>query len=147
MAEQRTEQRVPFGGPPTDASESSEKSKEMKNRPSGMKQEDPDDKRPSKLKQIWSKTGLDLPTFMMMIKYGSSGCYTCVSLLTGSARAAVAPTIAIAIYQSLPVAEEFTTLGYLVAIASILGFAIMPRAKFLQTSEQAHCKAAALDRY
>jgi hypothetical protein len=32
----------------------------------------------------------------------------------------------------MPVANEYTTLGYLVAIVSILGFAIMPRAKFIQ---------------
>lgn len=32
----------------------------------------------------------------------------------------------------MPVAHEYTTLGYLVAIISILGFAIMPRAKFIQ---------------
>jgi hypothetical protein len=32
----------------------------------------------------------------------------------------------------MPVADQFTTLGYLMAIISILGFAIMPRAKFIQ---------------
>lgn len=32
----------------------------------------------------------------------------------------------------MPVAHEYTTLGYLVAIISILGFAIMPRSKFFQ---------------
>ncbi|CAG7950940.1 unnamed protein product [Penicillium nalgiovense] len=32
----------------------------------------------------------------------------------------------------MPVANEYTTLGYLMAIVSILGFAIMPRAKFIQ---------------
>lgn len=32
----------------------------------------------------------------------------------------------------MDVADEYTTLGYLVAIVSILGFAIMPRAKFIQ---------------
>lgn len=31
------------------------------------------------------------------------------------------------------VAHQFTTLGYLVAIVSVLGFAILPRAKFMQT--------------
>src|SRR5699024_8814929 len=30
------------------------------------------------------------------------------------------------------VSAEFTTLGYMVAIISVLGFAIMPRAKFIQ---------------
>lgn len=32
----------------------------------------------------------------------------------------------------MDVADEYTTLGYLVAIISVLGFAIMPRAKFIQ---------------
>jgi hypothetical protein len=35
-------------------------------------------------------------------------------------------------YQASNVADEYTTLGYLMAIVSILGFAIMPRAKFIQ---------------
>lgn len=35
-------------------------------------------------------------------------------------------------YQSDAVSSEFTTLGYLVAIISVLGFSIMPRAKFIQ---------------
>ena len=42
------------------------------------------------------------------------------------------PTIAIAMYQSKAVAAQYQTLGYLVAISSILGFAIMPRGKFIQ---------------
>jgi len=48
-------------------------------------------------------------------------------------RAAVAPTIATAFYQSTAVANEYSTLGYLVCIVTILGFPIMPRAKFIQT--------------
>ncbi|CAG8382473.1 unnamed protein product [Penicillium salamii] len=54
-------------------------------------------------KKIWQNTGLDRPTVLLMMKY-----------------------------QAMPVAHEYTTLGYLVAIISILGFAIMPRAKFIQ---------------
>lgn len=72
-------------------------------------------KGPSKLKQLWTKTGLDVFTILLMVK--------------GS----LPPTIAIAIYQSKAVADQYSTLGYLVAITSILGFAIMPRGKFLQT--------------
>ncbi|KAK5171787.1 uncharacterized protein LTR77_003423 [Saxophila tyrrhenica] len=71
-------------------------------------------KKPSKLKVAWDKLGLDVMTLKMMFK--------------GS----VPPTVAIAMYQSPRVAEVYTTLGYLVAIASILGFAIMPRGKFIQ---------------
>lgn len=36
-------------------------------------------------------------------------------------------------YESPIWASKYTTLGYLVAIMSLLGFPIMPRAKFLQT--------------
>ena len=48
-------------------------------------------------------------------------------------KGSLAPTIAIAMYQSKTIANQYTTLGYLVAISSILGFAIMPRGKFIQT--------------
>lgn len=60
-------------------------------------------KKPSKLKQIWTKTGLDVGTIMMMVKGG------------------LPPTIAIAMYQSPAVAAQYSTLGYLIAITSILG--------------------------
>lgn len=53
--------------------------------------------------------------------------------LTVIRRAALPPTIAIAFFQAKPVAHQYSTLGYLVAISSILGFAIMPRARFFQT--------------
>ncbi|KAK5126657.1 hypothetical protein LTR85_009591 [Meristemomyces frigidus] len=72
-------------------------------------------KQPSKLKQLWDKAGLDVMTLSMMFK--------------GS----LAPTIAIAMYQSTAVSAQYSTLGYLVAIMSILGFSIMPRGKFIQT--------------
>ncbi|EPS25675.1 hypothetical protein PDE_00609 [Penicillium oxalicum 114-2] len=62
----------------------------------------------------WQKTGLDRPTILLMMKGG------------------LAPAIAVSIYQASDVADEYTTLGYLMAIVSVLGFAIMPRAKFIQ---------------
>ncbi|KAJ9629567.1 hypothetical protein H2203_001941 [Taxawa tesnikishii (nom. ined.)] len=49
------------------------------------------------------------------------------------AKGALAPTIGLAAYQATDFADTYTTLGYLVGIVSILSFAIMPRAKFLQT--------------
>jgi hypothetical protein len=73
------------------------------------------EKEPGKLKKAWDKLGLDAPTLMMMGK------------------AALPPTISLAMYQADKVAATFTTLGYLTAIISILGFCIMPRAKFIQT--------------
>ncbi|KAJ5355928.1 Brefeldin A sensitivity protein [Penicillium concentricum] len=66
------------------------------------------------VKKTWEKLGLDRPTVLLMLKGG------------------LPPTIAISICQSKVVAHEFTTLSYLVPIVSILGFAIMPRAKFIQ---------------
>ena len=72
-------------------------------------------KEPGKIKKIWDKLGLDAGTLRMMGK------------------AALPPTISLAMYQADKVAQTYTTLGYLVAIISILGFCIMPRAKFIQT--------------
>ncbi|KAL1966238.1 hypothetical protein VTN77DRAFT_4790 [Rasamsonia byssochlamydoides] len=67
------------------------------------------------LKALWAKTELDTQTVKLMIK------------------GAIPPTISVAIYQSTPVADTFTTLGYFVGVISIFGFAIMPRSKFIQT--------------
>ncbi|KAJ6194764.1 hypothetical protein J3E72DRAFT_387490 [Bipolaris maydis] len=87
------------------------------------------EKKPSRLKAAWGKLGLDLPTLLMMGK------------------AALPPTIALSMYQATDVAQTYTTLGYLTAIVSILGFCIMPRAKFIQTMTMnilASCIGAAL---
>lgn len=78
-------------------------------------QQDTQPRPPSRLNKIWGKIGLDAMTFSIMLK--------------GS----IPPTIAIAMYQSNAVAQQYQTLGYLVAIMSILGFSIMPRGKFIQT--------------
>ncbi|KAI7217442.1 hypothetical protein KC333_g4220 [Hortaea werneckii] len=84
--------------------------------PQQQQQQQPqDEKKPSRLKQIWTKIGLDVPTLVVMFK--------------GS----IPPIVALAMYQADAVAQEYTTLGYLVAITSILGFCIMPRGKFIQT--------------
>lgn len=65
------------------------------------------------VKKLWGHIGLDTMTVITMFK--------------GS----LPPIIAIAAYQSQAFAKHFSTLGYLVAIASILGFCIMPRGKFI----------------
>lgn len=86
-------------------------------------------KEPGKFKKMWDKLGLDAPTLLMMGK------------------AALPPTIAIAMYEADKVAQVYSTLGYLVAIISILGFCIMPRAKFIQTMTMnvlATCVGAAI---
>ncbi|GES64700.1 MFS transporter [Aspergillus terreus] len=67
-----------------------------------------------RLKNAWTSLGLDLPTVLLM------------------AKGAIPSTIALAIFQASPVASHFSTVGYLMAIVSVLGFAIMPRAKFVQ---------------
>lgn len=73
------------------------------------------EKRPSILSRIWAKSGLNVVMLIMMVK------------------GALPPTISLAIYQSTAVAETYSTIGYLVAIMSVLSFAILPRSKFLQT--------------
>ena len=58
------------------------------------------------------------------------------------------PIIALSMYQSDAIASHYSTLGYLVAITSILGFCIMPRGKFIQTMSLnilAVCFAAAMN--
>ncbi|KAM3418373.1 hypothetical protein BST61_g4370 [Cercospora zeina] len=72
-------------------------------------------KKPNLLKRLRQKLDLDVPTVMMMFK------------------ASLPPTIAIAMCQSPAVARTYTTLGYLIAITSVLGMCIMPRAMFVQT--------------
>ncbi|KAK3719522.1 hypothetical protein LTR37_004380 [Vermiconidia calcicola] len=95
--------------PPGSSSGSEEK------RPEPQAQKAPQQKKkPSRLKQLWEKAELDVMTLQMMVK--------------GS----VPPIVAIAMYQADAVAAQYQTLGYLVAIASILGFCIMPRGKFIQ---------------
>ncbi|GKT86110.1 MFS transporter protein [Colletotrichum tofieldiae] len=71
-------------------------------------------KKPAPKPNLMVKLGLDAPTIIIMFK--------------GS----LPPLIGIAIYQSTPVAQYFTTLGYLVPIISVLALAILPRGKYLQ---------------
>lgn len=72
-------------------------------------------KKPTFTKRTWEKLGLNVGVLSMMFK------------------GALPPTIAIGLYQWTGFAETYSTLGYLVAVMSILSFAIMPRAKFIQT--------------
>jgi hypothetical protein len=70
----------------------------------------------AKAKRLWlEKTGIDKRTYMQMLK------------------GALAPTIAISAYQGTAWADNYTTLGYLVGIMSVLSVVIQPRAKFIQT--------------
>ena len=71
--------------------------------------------KPSILKRFWNSTGLNVGMLMMMVK------------------GALPPAISLAAYQGTSFADTFSTLGYLVAIMSVLSFAILPRSKFIQT--------------
>lgn len=64
---------------------------------------------------LWAKTGVSWTTYKLMFK------------------GALAPTIAIALFQADDFASHFSTVGYLVGITSILSLVMQPRAKFLQT--------------
>ncbi len=77
-------------------------------------EEAPPVNKPSAIKITWDKLGLDVGMLMMM------------------AKGALPPTIALAIYQNTAFAAIFSTLGYLVAIMSVLSFCILPRSKFIQ---------------
>ncbi|KAK5216438.1 hypothetical protein LTR72_010612 [Exophiala xenobiotica] len=86
-------------------------------------------KQPGLFKRLCTKAGLDVPTVLMMLK------------------GALPPTIALAAYQSDAWAREYGTLGYLIAIMSIISLPILPRAKFAQnivTSTTAICLSAAM---
>ena len=71
-------------------------------------------KKPSLPRRVWAALALDPPTIITM------------------AKGALPPIISLAALRSFAFAHKYTTLGYLVAIMSLLGFAIMPRAKFVQ---------------
>ena len=66
-------------------------------------------------RRAWNNMDLNLGTLMMMFK------------------GAISPAIALAAYQSTSFADTFSTLGYLVAIISVISLPILPRSKFIQT--------------
>ncbi|KXJ88899.1 hypothetical protein Micbo1qcDRAFT_214084 [Microdochium bolleyi] len=49
-------------------------------------------------------------------------------------KGAVAPTVALAMFQADAIAAYFSTIGYVIAIISVLAMPIMPRGKFLQAT-------------
>ncbi len=71
------------------------------------------EKKPSLPKRLWVASGLNYMILMMMFK------------------GAIAPTIAIAIYQASSIARIYSTLGYLVGIVSILSMPVLPRSKLV----------------
>ncbi|CZR57246.1 uncharacterized protein PAC_07136 [Phialocephala subalpina] len=81
-----------------------------------------DKKKPSKFKELWGKLGF--PGVIEKFE----GVWADEEI-----RGSVAPTIGIAFYEANSVADIYSTLGYLVAIISVLAMPIMPRAKYFQT--------------
>ena len=69
----------------------------------------------SSLQRLWDKLGMNVGILLTMIKGG------------------LPPAIALALYQDTGFAAVYSTLGYLVAIMSVLSFCILPRSKFIQT--------------
>lgn len=76
---------------------------------------EPPTQKPSLIKRLWDGSGLNPGMLMMMVK------------------GALPPAISLAVYQSTAFADVYSTLGYLVAIMSVLSFAILPRSKYIQT--------------
>ncbi|KAH7134539.1 hypothetical protein B0J13DRAFT_641034, partial [Dactylonectria estremocensis] len=70
--------------------------------------------KPATLKRFMGKVELDAPTLILMFK--------------GS----IPPIIGISIYQSPPIYNYFTTMGYLIPVISVLAIAILPRDRFIQ---------------
>jgi hypothetical protein len=108
-------------GPPMEGQPLQQNSNESSDSSSKPKQDDNNqsqNKKPTfkqKCQSLWTATGITYPRFKLMFK------------------GALAPTIAITLYQADDFASHFTTVGYLIGITSILSLSIQPRAKFLQT--------------
>jgi hypothetical protein len=69
--------------------------------------------KPSILKRIWGKLGINAMVVMFMVK------------------GAISPTIAISIYQRYSVAVNYLNLGYVMIVISILTVPVLPRGKYL----------------
>ena len=68
------------------------------------------------LSRCWDKMGLDTPTMMKMLKFS------------------IPPTLALCIYQSNLISSTYTTVGYLIAIATILSSGLAPRAAYIEAT-------------
>jgi len=66
------------------------------------------------VKKLWARMGIEVPMMVLAMK------------------GALLSIICLAAYQADAWAREYTTLGYLTAVISILAMAILPQAKFIQ---------------
>jgi len=67
------------------------------------------------VKKLWARTGIEVPMMVLAMK------------------GALPPIICLAAYQADAWSQEYTTLGYLTAVISILAMSILPQAKFIQS--------------
>ena len=70
----------------------------------------------SRIAAIWSRSGLDGQTLLNMVKF------------------ALPPTIALCMFQADAVANTFSTVGYLIAVGTILSSVLAPRAAYLEAT-------------
>ncbi|KAH8689403.1 hypothetical protein BGW36DRAFT_390799 [Talaromyces proteolyticus] len=76
--------------------------------------ESQDTKKPSSLARMYGKMDIDLQTFLKMLK------------------AAIPSTVAVAMYQAGPVANEYKELGYLIGVIALYSRCCAPRGKYIQ---------------
>ena len=69
----------------------------------------------ARLRQLWNATGLTWPVYRMILK------------------GALAPTVAIAAYQSSAWATQYNSIGFLVGVVAVFALVTQPRAQFLQS--------------
>jgi hypothetical protein len=70
----------------------------------------------SRFVKAWEKVGLDVPTVTKMAKF------------------ALPPTISLCLLQSDTISQTYTTVGYLIAIGSILSPGLAPRATYIEAT-------------
>ncbi|MCJ1389451.1 hypothetical protein MMC18_002308 [Xylographa bjoerkii] len=88
---------------------------------------------PSFPEKIWKKLGLSGHMLMTMLKFAESTVDILKELTSGSGALVLLSFLWHCRYQATPFANNFTTLGYLVGVISVLSYSILPRSKFFQT--------------
>lgn len=68
------------------------------------------------LVRTWDRIGIDRLAFMKMLKFS------------------IPPSLALCIYQSNTISSTYTTVGYLIAIGTILSSGLAPRATYIEAT-------------
>ena len=113
------ERSSPSGSVDQPSKEEDETATQQNEKPAAAKPEKP--KKPGIFKRIWTFLDLDVMTVCLMFK------------------ASLPPTIATALYQYDGFATQYSTLGYLVSISSILGFCKWPTATLIDSQLRRQC--------